>query len=240
MAVMILLAVAHSAFWAWALMLGVGAGLVGGAGAALVVLWLVLLGAWAVFVGRLARSGWLAGPGITTWPAFWVSGPAVTLSLLALILLPTFREAFVGSLGLLPATTIPMLNALRILAVGTVVKAARGQLPKRIGLGVGIPDMSFGVWSLVIAVNGGFASTEAAVAWHAVGAGILLLMIPAVFTALRQPRLDAPGKGDARAILRFPLVLAPAGLALPFLILHAVVIGVYLATGTLVGRIAES
>ena len=240
MAVMILLAVAHTAFWAWALTVGVGAGVTGVGGAALVVLWLVLLGAWAVFVGRLARSGWLAGPGIATWPALWVSGPVVTLSLLALAVLPTFREAFAGSLGLLPAAAIPALNALRILAVGTVDKAARGQLPRRIGFGVGIPDMAFGVASLAITLRGGFASAEAAVVWHAVGAGILLLMIPAVFTALRQPRRDAPGKGDARAILRFPLVLAPAGLALPFLILHAAVIGVYLTTGTLIGRIVAS
>lgn len=52
---------------------------------------------------------------------------------------------------------------------------------------------------------------------------------------MRQPRLDATDTGDARAILRFPLVLAPAGLALPFLILHIAVIGFYLTTGTAIG-----
>lgn len=240
MAVMILLAVAHAGFWAWALMLGVKAGVTGAAGVALVALWLTLLGAWAVFVGRLARLGWLAGPGIATWPAVWVSGPVVTLSLVALVVLPTFREAFVGSLALLPAAAIPALNALRILAIGTVVKAARGQLPRRIGFGVGIPDMTFGLWSLSIALRGGFTSGEAAILWHTIGAGILLLMIPAVFTALRPPRLDAVGKGDARAILRFPLVLAPAGLALPFLILHVIAIWIYATSSVLIGGGAAS
>ncbi len=215
MAVMILLAVAHTGFWAWALLLGIGSGVTGGPGVTLVLLWLALLGGWTAFVGRLALSGWLAGPGVATWPALWVSGPAVTLSLLSLLVLPAFSEAFVGSAVLLPAAAIPALNTIRILAVGTVVKAAPGQLPWRIGFGVGIPDMFFGLWSLSIALRGGFASGEAVIVWHAIGAGILLLMVPALFTALRQPRLDAAGKGDGRAILRFPLVLAPAGRACP-------------------------
>jgi hypothetical protein len=60
-AVMIVLAVAHVGFWAWALTLGVQAGVTGAAGTGLVTAWLALMASWTAFVGRLSRSGWLAG-----------------------------------------------------------------------------------------------------------------------------------------------------------------------------------
>lgn len=232
MAVMILLAAAHLAFWGWALSLGIGAGVAGIGGAALVVLWLCGIGLWAAFVGQTARSGWLAGPGLATQPALWISAPIVMATVLALLVFAPFREAWLGSLSLLPAIALPALNSLRILALGTVRKALRNQMPRRIGFGVGIPDTLFGLWSLTIALRNGFASDWVEVIWHGIGATILLLMIPASLTALRPARIDAPGKGDARAILRFPLVLAPAGLALPFLILHAAAIFSLVVTGT--------
>lgn len=120
----------------------------------------------------------------------------------------------------LPAAAVPALNALRVLAIGTVIKAGRGLMPRRIGYGVGIPDVAFGLWSLGIAAGGGFADDRTAFVWHVIGAAILLLMMPMVVTVLRPPRLEAPGKGNSRAILAFPMVLAPAGLATLFLILH--------------------
>lgn len=232
MAVMILLAAAHLTFWGWALSLGLGAGVTGPGGAALVLLWLGIIGLWATFIGQLARSGWLAGRGLSTQPALWISAPVVMLTVLALSAVPPFRTAWLGSVTLLPAMALPALNGLRLLALGTVRKARLGQIPRRIGYGVGVPDTVFGVWSLAIALQGGFTSTSAELAWHVLGATILLMMIPASLTALRPPRRDAPAKGDARAILRFPLVLAPAGLALPFLILHAVAIFFLMTHGT--------
>lgn len=226
---MTVLAIAHVGFWAWAVGMGMQAGTTGPLGASLVAVWLALMGIWAAFVGQLSRSGWLAGPGVARFPAFWVSAPAVTLSLLALLASRVFREAWLGSVLFLPAAAVPALNSLRILAIGSVLKASRGQLPKRIGFGVGIPDLAFGLWSMAIALRGGFERAGEAVVWHAIGAAILLLMVPMMFTALRPPRLDSPGKGDARAILRFPLVLAPAGLTLPFLILHIAVFWVFVS-----------
>lgn len=220
MAVMGVLGAAHLGFWLWALARGIAAGVTDGTGAALVLLWLGLIGLWAGFVGRLARSGWLAGAGLPTYPALWISAPAVMLTLMALVAVPALQAAWLGSLALLPAAAVPALNGLRIMAFGAIRKAWRGELPRRIGYGVGIPDFLFGLWSVAVAWQGGFDSGRAAAMWHVVGAAILLAMLPAMFTALLPPRLGAAGKADARAILRYPLVLAPAGFALPFVILH--------------------
>lgn len=232
MMVMALLALAHASFWAWGLTLAVQAGAVGWVGVMLVAGWLTIIAMWIGYVGHLSRSGWLMGPGVLTQTWLWVPTPTVMLSLFGFLLLADLREAWNAALSLLPSVALPALNSLRILAVGTIIKAWRGQFPRRIGFAVGIPDMAFGLWSLSIALSGGFASARVEIIWNILGAAILLLMIPIVFTVLRPPRLDAPGKGAARGILAFPMVLAPAGLASLFVILHALALYAVLVADT--------
>ena len=214
------LAAAHISFWGAGIYFGVRAGTLGMAGTVALAGWLVLIGLWLVLVTKLSLSGWLTGPGVSSWPWLWVPSPPVVLSITGLLLLPALREAWLAVLAALPAVAIPALNALRVLALGTVVKAWRHEFPRRIGFAVGIPDALFGFWSGFIALSGGFRSEKLELAWNTCGVVILLMMIPMVFTVLRQPRLDAPGKGPARAILAFPMVLAPAGLATTFALLH--------------------
>jgi hypothetical protein len=222
MTVMILLAAAHLGFWGWGVALALLHGTLGLGGTLALALWLGCVGLWLAHVARLARSGWLTGPGVTTWPWLWVPSPPVLLSGAGLLLLPVLREAWQAALAALPVVAVPTLHALRILALGTVVKAWRVQFPRRIGFGIGIPDALFGLLSAFIALGGGFQSERLELVWHVTGLGILLMMIPMVFTVLRQPRRDAPDKGPTRAILSFPMVLAPAGLATLFAILHVV------------------
>jgi hypothetical protein len=228
MVVMAFLALAHACFWAWGLSLAVQTGAVGWSGVLLLGGWLAAIALWIGFVGNLSRSGWLTGPGVHSHTWLWVPTPTVMLSLCGFVLLPDLREAWLAALAALPAAAMPALHSLRILALGTVIKAWNGQFPRRIGFAVGLPDMAFGLWSLFIAVSGGFANARIEATWNLLGAAIMLLMIPMVFTVLRPPRLDDPRKGPARAILAFPMVLAPAGLASLYVILHALSLAVLL------------
>lgn len=221
MAVMLLLAAAHVGFWGWGLVMGLRSSTMGLTNGLALAVWLAMIGLWLVVVARLARSGWLTGPGVVTQPWLWIPSPPVTVSLAGLLFVPALSEAWFEALQLLPAIAVPALNSMRILAIGTVLKAWRGVLPRRIGYGVGIPDLAFGLWSLDIAASGGFTDARVEILWHLIGAMILMLMLPMVYSSIHPPRLDAPGRGDARGILAFPLVLAPAGLASLFLILHA-------------------
>lgn len=217
---MSLLAAAHVGFWAWGLVLGIGQGTMGLTDALALSAWLGAMGVWLVVVARLSRSGWLPSAGVHTLPAFWIPAPPLILSLIGVLFVPALREAWLDALSHLPAIAIPALNSLRILALGSVLKARRGDLPKRIGYGVGIPDLLFGLSSLAIVISGGFPDERTETVWHFTGATILMLMVPTVLSVLRPPRLDDAAKGNSRAILRFPLVLAPAGLATLFLVLH--------------------
>jgi hypothetical protein len=220
MPVMIVLAAAHLGFWGYGVALGLLGGTIGFTGAIALSLWLGAIGLWLINVARLSISGWLTGTGVASLPWLWVPSPPVVLSLAGLLLLPVLREAWLAVLAALPVVAVPALNALRVLAIGTVIKAGRVQFPRRIGFAVGIPDTLFGLWSAFIALSGGFQSEHQELIWNALGMAILLMMIPMVLTLLRQPRLDAPGKGPARGILAFPMVMAPAGLATLFAILH--------------------
>jgi hypothetical protein len=219
--VMGLLAVAHGGFWSWGLALGIQRGTMDATDGVLLAVWLIAIGLWLAFVARLSRSGWLTGRGVATHTWVWIPMPPLALTLFGFVFLPDMREAWLDAVSMLPATAVPALMSLRILAIGTVIKAWKGDMPRRIGFAVGIPDFMFGLFSLGVAFAGGFVTPQVEIIWHLTGAGILMLMLPMVFTVLRPPRLDAPGKGSSRAILAFPMVLAPAGLATLFLVLHA-------------------
>lgn len=220
MPVMILLAGAHICFWGFGVALALQGGTLSLPGALAVALWLGAIGLWLFCVARLSVSGWLTGPGVASLPWVWVPSPPVLLSLVGLFLVPVLREAWLAVLAALPVAAVPTLHAIRILAIGTVIKAWRVQFPRRIGFAVGIPDALFGLSSAFIALSGGLQNERLLLIWNITGLSILLMMIPMVFSLLRQPRLDAPGKGPARGILAFPMVLAPAGLATLFAILH--------------------
>jgi hypothetical protein len=219
---MIFLAVSHIGFWGWGIALGLRADTISPEGAIAVAAWLAAIGLWLGYVAGLSRSGWLSNLGVASLPWLWVPSPTVMVSLAGLLLVPTLHDAWFAALAALPAIAVPALHSLRVMAVGTVIKAWRVEFPRRIGFAVGIPDALFGLWSGFIAFTGGFGSQRQELVWNIAGLSILLLMIPMVFTVLRPPRLDAPGKGPARAILAFPMVLAPAGLATLFAILHLI------------------
>jgi hypothetical protein len=225
------LVLAHASFWVYGSALSLQRGTVDLSGISALTSWLALMGLWLLFVARLSRSGWLAGAGVRTLPWLWVPMPPVLLSLVGLVSAPALRDTWLAVLAALPLIALPALNALRIFALGTVVKALRNQFPKRIGLAVGVPDTIFGIISALVVFNGGFSSERIELIWHVTGLMILILMIPMVFTVLQPSRLNAQGKGDARGILTFPMVLAPAGLATLFAILHCFALYQMLLTG---------
>lgn len=99
---MLVLAAAHLGFWGWGALLAMHGGDMGLPGAASLAVWLALIGLWLAAVGGLSRSGWLPGPGATTYTWLWIPAPVVTLSLIGLFLVPVLREAWFAALLHLP------------------------------------------------------------------------------------------------------------------------------------------
>ncbi len=121
--VMGLLAVAHGGFWGWGLALGIQRGTMNATDGVFLAVWLIAIGLWLAFVARLSRSGWLTGPGVATHPWAWIPLPSLALTLCGFVFLPEMRGAWLDAVSMLPATAVPALMSLRILAIGTVIKA---------------------------------------------------------------------------------------------------------------------
>jgi hypothetical protein len=221
---MMLLASAHLVYWGSATIMGVRAQSIPPSGALAIAVWLALLATWAQIVRRLALSGWLSGPALGTRPGLWLPASAVILTAMASTAAPPLWSALVAATLALPPTAALWLDAFRLFAIGTVLKAKRREIPRSIGYGVGGADAVFGAVSLGLAFLGGFETmpTWLPIAWHLGGALILLSMPPLLDLGLPSKAAAPSRAGDARALLHYPLVLAPAVLATLFLIHHGV------------------
>lgn len=174
--------------------------------------WLWLLAAWGVATTLLATSGMYR---TTTFysllPGLWVPLAPVALSLSLIRVWPSFRSA----LWVVTTHTSPRaflwLHALRVAAIGGVVKGTQGLLPASFVFPIGIPDLLFGLVSfgLALSYRRRPVGRAALIVWNMVGMGVLMsapilmqLGLPGRFhTFVTQP--------DASALFEFPMVLAP-------------------------------
>ena len=218
----LLIAGAHLAYWGGGAALAVRQGAMDVGGAIAITLWLAALTGWGLTVRRLSRSGWLATRALPSRPGLWLPSSSVMLTIAAILCVPPLLAALASAATAWPATAAVWLHGVRLLAFGTVVKARRGEIPRRIGYGVGGADTVFGALSIAIAATGGFPSWGAAVVWNCAGALILLAMVPLLDATLPRRPGTPRHRRDARAVLDDPLVLAPAVLATLFLIQHGV------------------
>ena len=225
------IAAGHLSYWGGGAMLGVLQGWLAPSGAASVGVWLALLTIWGLLVRRLSRSGWLASAALPTRPGLWLPPSAVILTVTSLLILPGLRHSLPTIVQTLPAAAMLSLHGLRVLAIGTVIKAGRGEIPRSIGYGVGGADTFFGAVSVVLALGAGFdgMGPYASVIYHGAGAFILLAMLPLLDASMPRKPGFARGARDARALLDDPLVLAPAVLATLFLIHHGAVLAALIA-----------
>ncbi len=174
---------------------------------------LLLLAAWAAASASLAWSGVYSTPVfLAAYPTFWL--PFVPL---LLILLPAliWRPARMALHELIDATPIRWLagiQALRVLAIGTLIKAWQGTFSMSFALYVGIPDLLYGISALAVLglVSAGRIGLRGFAAWNI--AGILVIVPGAPVVA----QMSLPGAlysivetPSAASLYGFPMVLAP-------------------------------
>ncbi|MDJ0788298.1 MAG: hypothetical protein QNK05_15940 [Myxococcota bacterium] len=168
---------------------------------------------YAVLTSVLGARGAFVSEDLLRWaPGLWLQVVTVVVCVGPVVGLPRLRDAIRETVDATPWTWWAGFHALRMTALGTLVKAWGGEFPAYFGWIVGIPDFLFGVSALWIwrRAHRGRLSRQGFLAWNLVGA---LIIVPAAPLLLH---LGLPGPShvfqelpDARAVLTFPMSIAP-------------------------------
>jgi hypothetical protein len=125
----------------------------------------------------------------------------------------TFRSALNGLADTTPASWLVFFEALRIGALGSVVKALRGEITSSFPIWVGIPDFLYGVSAIILGLlllRSPFDRRVTLIAWAIAGAGIILVPL----FGLMPYWMSEPGFSF---IFEFPMVISPS-IIVPILI----------------------
>jgi hypothetical protein len=178
-----------------------------------------MLAGWGVLSAWLAMTGVFAEPAfLSAWPAFWITFVPV-LIVSAPLALAGGRAAARRLVDRTPASWTVGFQALRVFALGGVLKAMSGDFSLYFALFIGVPDFLYGVSALWLARRGGAPSQGVLIAWHLLGAAII---VP-VGLVILQMGLPGPWRVFTAApgidtIFAFPMVLAPT-LVVPLFVL---------------------
>ena len=145
-------------------------------------------------------------------PLLWQSGIPVTILFISFILSRNLRRALHGIASSTPQHWLVFFQALRIGALGGVIKGLQGQITSSFVFWIGIPDFLFGVSAILVgwlllrkAVSQGFL-----LIWSLIGASLILLpTFPLMNYWMNEPGFVF--------IFEFPMVLAP-GIVVPMMI----------------------
>jgi hypothetical protein len=201
-----------------------------GAAVALYLLWVTAYSAAAITFG--ARGLYIAD-GLLPWlPGLWLPLVPVAACVIPVLISERVRDGLRQMVDDAPWPWLATFQGMRVTAIGTAYKTMVGEFPLYFELLVGLPDLAFGASAFWIAhrARRGDLSAKAFRNWNLIG---LLVIVPAV-PILLQLGLPGPvqifsGLPDARAVLSFPMAIAPM-----------VVVPVFILTNLLVAwRLSE-
>jgi hypothetical protein len=192
-----------------------------------IIVWLALLISWGVITSLLSIYGVYATQEfLRLLPGFWIPMIPVIITLSLYTTWSAFRAALHIIVSVTPVHTFILIQALRIAAIGGLYKATQGLMPLVFVVCVGIPDFLYGLSALILGGTSAnkHISSRALGLWNIIGIGIIVLIAPPAF------QLSLPGSlyifqnlPDGRALLEFPMVLAPTLVVPFFIIINAIV-----------------
>ena len=180
----------------------------------------ILLG-WGVISGYLAESGIYASPGfLSLAPGFWLPFVPVVMALAMVVLVPSLRQGLRVFVDRTPVHWLTGIHQLRVLALGSIIKAAYGLFPAKFAWYVGIPDFLFGISAVLLTLflvrHRGIPAWKLA-PWHLAGA--MVVLIPAIglmHVYMREPLFTE--------LFAFPMALAPTLVVPTFIMLNMLVV----------------
>ncbi len=178
-----------------------------------VYLFIVWIAAYAVLTSVLGARGVYISDDLLRWlPALWLQVITVAVCVLPVMLFPTLRNAMRRIVDVTPWHWFAYFHGLRIGALGTAYKTMIGEFPLSFEIGVGIPDLLYGLSAFWIAAKAkrGALTERTFLVWNLIGA---LIIVPAA-PILLQLGLPGPlqvftASPDARAVFTYPMSIAP-------------------------------
>ncbi len=159
-------------------------------------------------------------------PGFWL--PAVPIGIVGVLLgLPPVRSAVIQIALLTPPHWFVAIQALRVTALGTLIKTIQGEFPLHVEIAVGLNDIVYGLSAVLLypLARQGQLSAYALMIWHWVG--FLLVVVPgeiAIQTGLPGPLQIFDDPPTAEKMLDLWMVLAPSLVVPIFLMLNLLAI----------------
>ena len=182
-------------------------------GSMLMTILLILLVGWTVISSYLAiNHTYLSNWFLASWPAFWVTFVAVTLVMIPLVVSAGARDVLRSIIDATPLHWMIGFQALRIFALGGIIKSLNGDFALYYGLYIGIPDFIFGLSALVMfwLVSSNRVGYKTVTVWNLLGAMIIvpfgMVLLQMGLAGPWQTFTDAP---TITTIFEFPMALAP-------------------------------
>lgn len=147
------------------------------------------------------------------FPFLWQPFIPIVITAAALIFSRSLRSGLRGLVSATPWHWLIFFQALRIGAIGGVIKGLKGEITSSFVFWVGIPDCLFGLSALFVGwlfLRRG-VTTSFLMFWNLLGAAVILLPLSALMTTFMK-------ETGFYFIFEFPMVLAPS-IVVPILVL---------------------
>jgi hypothetical protein len=185
-----------------------------------VFLLLAVLLLWGVLIALLGISGISTSEEfLALWPGYWFPFVPVFLALAGVLGSTNLRSALRALVDHRATSSLITIHALRILAIGGIIKAMNGEFPTLFAYLVGGPDLLFGLSALLMSrlVARDALGRKALLIWNLAGAGVILLPMLLLMPIFMGDPLFS-------RLFAFPMLLAP-GLIVPvFVMLNLLVV----------------
>ncbi len=174
----------------------------------------LILALWGLTSTWLALSGvYLSRGFLESYPTLWLPFVPVLVVTGMILVFPSARRAMQVLIDTVPVRWLVGIHALRILALGTLIKAWRGEFSPSFALWVGIPDLMFGLsalWMMRLGARNRLGD-RGLMLWNLLGVLVILpgapvigqMGLPGVFHMIDETP-------SMVTLYEFPMVLAPS------------------------------
>ncbi len=169
---------------------------------------------WGGVSGFLSSAGaYVTEEFLTMAPGYWLPFIPVMIAVALVMTVRTLRDGLRKLVDGTPRYWLAGIHVVRILAIGSLIKASNGLFPEKFAWYVGIPDLIFGISAVLITLRArkGRVDDGVMVVWHFLGAMVILIPANGFMHLYMQEPLF-------KELLVFPMALAPT-LVVPTLVM---------------------